>query len=187
MASRTKPDTRDITAAATVAQVPVTRPPLGARATGSWSLGEQLDLAIQVEKTAARIYAALAERFAESSEASAMFARLEQEEHQHALRIEMLGTVLARRPELQFTPVLDVRRMQRALRDGEDVAVLVADRNRRLPLTFARQLAAQLEEKFASVHAEQLTSISEPSLHELFSIFVAQDHEHAALLAGAKR
>ena len=94
--------------------------------------------------------------------------------------------VLTRRPELQWTPVLDVRRMQEALRDAEDVAELVADRSRRLPLPLARQLAAQLEEKFSSVHAEQLTAISEPSLRELFTIFVAQDREHAALLGGSK-
>ena len=158
----------------------------GAEESRPWTLSEQLDLAIRIEKVAARIYAILAERFADSPEAQAMFSGLEQEEHQHALRIEMLGMTLARRPELQGAVALDVEKMQQALRDGEDVALLVSDPGRKMPLTLARQLAAGLEDKFAAVHAEQLTIVSEPSLHELFSIFVAQDREHAALVAGRK-
>jgi rubrerythrin len=150
------------------------------------TLQEQLDLAVQIENVAGRIYAVLAERFADEPEARALFTRLEQEEQQHALRIEMLGTTLARRPELQRQLVLDVEKLQRALKEGEDVARLLAEPRPRIPLDRARRLAAQLEEKFSGVHAEQITSCSEPSLRELFSIFVAQDRGHAALLRGTK-
>jgi rubrerythrin len=149
-----------------------------------WSLREQLDLAIRIENVAAGIYQVLAERFADEPEARALFLRLEQEERQHALRIEMLGMALARRPELEGRRVLDVEQMLKALRDGEDVATALAAPGSRLPLDRARRLAAQLEERFAAVHAEQLASVGEPSLRDLFAIFVAQDRGHAALLRG---
>jgi len=179
----------EVTTGPTIAHLPATGSdlPAGTRGPVRLSLQEQLDLAIRVEKVAAQIYAVLAQRFGDSPEEHAMFSRLEQEELQHALRIEMLGTVLARRPELQFEPVLDVRRMTQALRDGEDVALLVADPTRSMTVSQARRMAAALELKFSSVHAEQLTTVSEPSLHELFSVFVAQDKEHAALLSRSKK
>jgi rubrerythrin len=146
-----------------------------------------LDLAIRVERLAARIYAILAERFADAPEAGEMFRHLEAEEQQHALRIEMLAATLDRRPELDQRLVLDEDAMERALRDGEALATILAGPAPRPPLARARTLAAQLEERFAQVHAHQLTAQSDPELREFFAVFVAQDREHAALLRGRKR
>jgi len=144
----------------------------------------RLALAIRVEQLAARIYAILAERFADSPEACAMFRRLEAEEHEHELRIEMLAGLLARRPELERSLVLDLARMELALADGEAIATVLSSPRPRPPLYRVRRLVAQLEERFASAHADQLTAQGNPELQEFFRVFVAQDREHAALLRG---
>jgi rubrerythrin len=185
--TRTKPTTQDATARARVtrekidqagkAPTVIVRPgsPVG-----------RLALAIRVEQLAGRIYGILAERFADAPEASAMFRRLEAEEHQHELRIEMLATTLARRPELDRALVLDLDRAERALAEGEQLATVLSPPRPRPSLHRARRLAAQLEERFALVHADQLTAQSDPELREFFEVFVDQDQEHAALLRGSE-
>lgn len=146
-----------------------------------------LELAIRVERLAGRLYAILAERFADEPEAHAMFLRLEAEEQQHALRIELLAETVARRPELEVALSLDTERMEDALREGEALAVILAAPRPRPTLQRALRLAAQLEERFARVHADQLTAVTDPTLREFFQVFVAQDREHAELLRGSRR
>jgi rubrerythrin len=144
----------------------------------------RLALAIRVEQLAARIYRILAERFADDAKASAMFGRLAEEERQHELRIEMLAETLVRRPELDRALVLDLDKTERALAEGEALAAVLESPRPRPPLARARRLAAQLEGRFARVHADQLAAQSDPELREFFRVFVAQDREHAALLRG---
>jgi rubrerythrin len=146
------------------------------------SVETQLALAIRVERTAERLYRLLAERFADAPEEHALFLRLAAEEAEHALRLELLGTTLARKPGARLH--LDVERTERALREGEVLATLLAPPHPRPPRAEARRLAARLEERFAQVHAHQLAGQDDPDLREFFRVFVNQDRAHAALLRG---
>jgi len=140
----------------------------------------QLALAIRVERLSARIYALLARRFVDAPEEQSLFLRLEAEENEHALRLELLGGVLARRPGATLR--LDRAQAGRVLRAGESLAATLAEPSVRLPAAKARELAAILEEKFALVHAHQLAQQDDPELVEFFRVFVNQDRAHAALL-----
>jgi rubrerythrin len=183
--TRTKPATQDFPTRARAARARLDR----AGSTKTEIVRQEgpvgrLALAIRVEQLAGRIYGILAERFADAPEASAMFRRLEAEERQHELRIEMLAATLARRPALDRALVLDLDLTERALAEGEELASVLAEPRPRPPLHRARRLAAQLEARFARVHADQLAAQTEPELREFFRVMVAQDREHAALLRG---
>jgi rubrerythrin len=143
---------------------------------------DQFDRAEQLEEVAARIYRALAERFAADPQAQSMFLRLESEELQHALRIRLLRSQYAREQRLFTGVVLELGLADALLAEGQVILRLVASA---APLTLgeARLLMARLEDRFAAVHADALAGLGDPGLRRFFAALAEQDREHRALLA----
>lgn len=133
----------------------------------------------RIELLSARIYGALARLF-EDGDARALFSRLEAEEEQHALRVQLLAAHYRRDPKLPIAagaPELDrcIAEATQALADVE------AGRWPRRLAEVRRRLAV-LEGRLAGAHAELLAAGAPPALRDFFLSLSAQDAEHARLL-----
>lgn len=135
----------------------------------------------RIEVVAAEIYAALAARFAADPEARALFARLEQEELQHAARVRLLAsryrsdrTLIA---GFDGAAALDgcLREAEQALRDARDGA-WGGD------LRAVKRRVAELEERLGTAHAHVVARDGHPGLRAFFEQLALQDDGHLDLL-----
>jgi rubrerythrin len=135
----------------------------------------------RIEAVSAAIYAALAKRFDGDDAARVLFARLEQEELQHAARVRLLAnryradrTLLAR---FEGAPALEA-----CLRDAEQALRQVIHGEWGTDLADAKAHVAELEERLARAHAEVVARAGHPALREFFERLALQDGAHRELL-----
>jgi rubrerythrin len=140
---------------------------------------QKFDLAERAEKLAEDLYRLLAGKFAGDEPVRALFERLAMEEKQHAIRIGMLRKqyVASQVEEVQ----LDVTDLRRYIAEGEAYKVDLAG-GATPSLTDALAAMADLETKFAGVHAQMMLSATDPGLKTFFAQFAAQDKGHAAFI-----
>lgn len=136
----------------------------------------------RIETTAASIYAAIAKRFAEDEPVRTLFARLEQEEIQHASRVRLLASRY-RGDKRILSRVPGVAELEVCLAQAEAALaeVLAGGWGRDLAPIKAR--LAQLEGQLSRAHAQVIAEDGDPSLRDFFRQLALQDDAHAALLA----
>jgi hypothetical protein len=135
----------------------------------------------RVETVAAAIYGSLARQFADDDGARALFARLEQEELQHASRVRLLAsryradTKLMAKPSGATAMIELVQVVEGALAEvnagswGRDLAAV------------ERRLVA-LEGALQRAHAQAIAEDAHPALRDFFRQLSLQDDAHVALL-----
>ena len=144
-----------------------------------------LQLAQRVEALAQEIYTGLAEAFAAEPALSNLFRRLAAEEGQHGMRIRLLERHAGRAPwppELverscaELTAMVlemeGLRRTFSSLPSPPDAAEVLG-------------LLVSMEDRFHSVHAQELARCAVPEVARLFASLAAQDAAHHALLRAA--
>lgn len=140
----------------------------------------QLELAEQVEETAARIYRRLAEQYDADPATRALFQTLASEEDQHAARVKMLRNRFVRGDRATKEIPADIAGAEKAAARAEEAyQELLA--NPPATAWAARQFAQKLETEFADIHAEMLARDCHPDVHRLFTMLAKQDRMHAAL------
>ncbi|HET8723655.1 MAG TPA: ferritin family protein [Anaeromyxobacteraceae bacterium] len=144
-----------------------------------------LQLAERVEVLAQQLYTDLAEAFAAEAELSRLFRRLAAEEEQHGMRIRLLGRHAGRAP---WPPDL----AERSCADLEAMAVETETLRTNIsnlpsPPDAGRvlELLVSMEDRFHSVHAQELARCAVPEVARLFASLAAQDAAHHALLRAA--
>lgn len=146
------------------------------------SAHDKLNVAEQVERTAARLYRLLTETFPPGSEANKVFSTLASEEDQHAARINMLRSRYSRRPGDFEGFELDVEQMSRLLGEGETLITLFSGEGFSVSVDEARRFMIELERNFAGAHAQVMTLSSNPELKSFFETLARQDRMHAQVL-----
>ena len=141
--------------------------------------------AIRIECLAQELYAGLAAAFLHQPYLRELFERLAAEEGQHAMRLRLLERHQGKAPWPQET-------IDRVSADLDAVAAeLIAMQESYRALSHAadarpvlRRLA-EMEERFGSVHAEQLARSAEPDVQKLFAALAEQDARHRELIQNA--
>jgi rubrerythrin len=135
----------------------------------------------RIEAIAAAIYAALAQQFADDAPVRALFARLEQEELQHAARVRLLASRYRADRKLleRFTGVTE---LQEGLRLSEEALseVLAGAWGRDVVEVKARLV--ELESRLGKAHAQAVAREGHPALREFFEQLALQDEAHLELL-----
>jgi rubrerythrin len=144
-------------------------------------LAEVFDKAERLETVAAEIYAALAERFAEDARAAELFRKLAAEEVQHAARVRMLASQYRRKGSAFRAGPPPLAAIDDLLREGGEWLSRLRSKSFRLTLEETWAKLADLEERFAAAHAEQMSSVADPALRAFFEKLAAQDRAHVAL------
>jgi rubrerythrin len=140
------------------------------------------ELAEGLELLAASIYRAAAEAFAWDVEARALFARLAEEEDQHASRVRLLAARYRTDPRLVPAGVADLAELEGLRAEGEAILAAVRAGEWGRDLGRAREKLAALEWRFQKAHAQALARQSNPVLREFFDQLAAQDEAHWKLL-----
>ena len=144
-----------------------------------------LRAAERVETLAQELYSGLAETFAAEPGLAQLFLRLAAEEGQHVMRIRLLhrtGAKSAWPPEV----------VERACADLETMAAEIdAMRGEFARLPSPRDSGSVLErlvsmeDRFHSIHAQELARCAVPEVERLFAALASQDGAHQALLRAA--
>lgn len=138
----------------------------------------------RIEAVAAAIYAEVAKRFAADEKARALFARLEQEELQHASRVRLLASRY--RGDTRILPkVPGVADLESCLSHAEAALADVRAGAWDGDVAETRRRLVQLEGLLSRAHAQTIAKDGDPSLRDFFRQLALQDDAHAALL-GAK-
>jgi rubrerythrin len=144
-----------------------------------------LAAAERMESVAQRMYEDLAIAYAGQPELHQLFRRLAAEEAQHAMRIQLLqrhkgGSAWPREALERFGREVDlVIAEMAAIRRGIGTTFTPDDAT---PLL--RRLAA-MEDRFRSVHAQDLARHAGPEAERLFATLALQDSAHLVLLQAA--
>jgi len=138
----------------------------------------------RLEMVCAEIYRMLASQFRADPAANALFLRLENEEIQHAFRVQKLRSLYSNDSKLRGNVELDVAAIDRLLKDADILKGLFSSPNSSISLAEAKQFMADLEHKFAIAHAESMAAATSPEIRRMFEILSQQDHAHASLLKG---
>jgi rubrerythrin len=144
-----------------------------------------LGAATRIESLAQDLYAGLAETFRHQPYLRELFTQLAAEEGQHAMRIRLLDRHQGKAPWPQET----VERVSADLDAVEEEMVAMTASFRTLSLAadarpVLRRLAS-MEERFGSLHAEELARSSEPDIQKLFAALAQQDGRHRELIQRA--
>ncbi len=144
---------------------------------------EKFHFAEQAERLFADIYGALAKQCEHEPTHHALFSRLEQEEIQHAMRINMLRKRYVAMGRDMKAIKLDIAPLQILLKQGEMLKQRLesGELSGNIPEIVA--IIAELERKFAGVHAEMISETADASLRTFFEKLAAQDRGHASLLS----
>ncbi len=139
----------------------------------------------RVELLAQELYTSLAERFPEDSGLRPLFARLAAEEGQHVMRIRLLE----RHRGLAPWPA-DV--VERSCADLETMAAEIDAMRREFeqlpsPIDADAVLTrlVSMEDRFHSIHAQELARCAAPEVARLFTSLATQDAAHHELLRAA--
>ena len=144
-----------------------------------------LGAATRIESLAQELYSGLATTFQHQPYLRELFTQLAAEEGQHAMRIRLLERHQGKAPWPQETidrvsADLDaVQEQMTAMKESFRMLSLVADARPVL-----RHLAT-LEERFGTIHAEELARSSEPEIQKLFGSLAQQDSRHRELIQKA--
>jgi rubrerythrin len=131
-----------------------------------------------VENLAGDLYLLLAARSAPDD--AAAFRRLEQEEREHANRLQMLGSMYLKDPKAFRGVQLETQTFDAiaaelcAFRDDVEHGTL--------DMRGAVARLVDFEERFAVAHAEVVARNADPGVKTLFAMLASQDREHAKLL-----
>lgn len=141
-----------------------------------------LRAAARVELQAEEFYSAVAETFFHSAALRDTFRRLAAEERQHAMRLRLLERHL---PRLPWSAAETARRTEDLDEMSRAIAGLRKDLHSasgsRDPYAMLRKLA-DMEGRFAGVHAETIAPDADPSVQRLFASMAQQDAEHGRLI-----
>jgi len=142
--------------------------------------GTAIRKAQEVEDIAAAVYIVLAERSAGGPAEAAMFRRLEQEEREHAKRLQMLGSMYLKDPRSFRSVDLEIENIDAIVAEAREFYLAVKRGAFDAATTVARMV--DLEERFAVTHAETVARNADPGVKTLFTMLASQDREHAKLL-----
>jgi rubrerythrin len=143
-------------------------------------ISSTLRRAEEVEEIAADIYHALADRSAAAPAYVALFHRLENEEHEHARRLQMLGSMYIHDPASFRNVRLEIADMDAIV--AETKAFRDAVKRGEFEVGTAMARMVDLEERFAVTHAEEVAREAAPGVKALFTMLASQDREHIRLL-----
>lgn len=135
----------------------------------------------RIEGIAAAIYAALAKQFSADATASALFARLEAEEVQHASRVRLLASRYRSDTRI-LEKVPGVAELEICLAQAETALAEVVAGSWGSDLARVKGRLAQLEAQLAKAHSHVIAEDGHPSLRDFFRQLALQDDGHAALL-----
>ncbi|HZZ83996.1 MAG TPA: hypothetical protein VFE30_05625 [Anaeromyxobacteraceae bacterium] len=144
------------------------------------------EAAAQIEEVCALIYREAARRFAGDEGVRALFARLEEEEEQHAMRVRLLAARYRGDPSRFDLAVMPRLQDLEALAEAAN-AEYAAFRNGEWPAELERVKAhlADLERRFAAMHAQFLAPGADPQVAAFFALLSEQDRAHDRLLSGS--
>ncbi len=145
------------------------------------SVYELFQRALRVEEVSALMYAALAKRF-DDEETSALFARLEAEEWQHASRVELLFAHYRHDPKLLAGMETDIGPLEACIAESEQALAEIQAGQWEHDLAVVKQRLAALEQRLAAAHADLLLRNAHPGLRAFFAQLAEQDEAHARLL-----
>ncbi len=140
-------------------------------------VGTTIRLAQAVEDMAGDLYLVLAQR---DPARAAIFRRLEQEEREHAKRLQMLASMYLKDPKAFRATQLEIPDIEAIVAETKAFKELVERGTIDVPTAVVRLVA--LEERFAVTHAEVVARNADPGVKTLFQMLAAQDREHAKLL-----
>lgn len=144
-----------------------------------------LDVAIEVEEAAGRIYDQLALRFETNQEYGPLFSGLAAEEREHADRVRALRDwAQDNAAEVKEVGTKDLAIL---LTLAEDIEAMLRDDPRRMSLTSALATSFRLEKALSSAHAELVARSLGPQATALFRDLSQDDSAHAALLGEGLR
>jgi hypothetical protein len=135
----------------------------------------------RIEVVSAAIYAALAKQFAGDAAARALFARLEQEELQHAARVRLLASRY-RSDRTLLERFEGAEALGACLRDAEQALSEVLQGAWGDDLVAVKARAAELETRLGQAHAHAVAREGHPALREFFEQLALQDDAHLDLL-----
>jgi rubrerythrin len=144
-----------------------------------------LGAATRIESLAQELYAGLAVTFQHQPYLRELFAQLAAEEGQHAMRIRLLDRHQGKAP----WPSEAIDRISADLDAVEEELTAMKASFRTLsPAADARIVLRRLgvmEERFGSIHAEELARSAAPEVHKLFASLSQQDVRHRELIQKA--
>ena len=143
-------------------------------------VGTTIKLAQAVEDMAGDLYRLLAQRSAGDPPQAAVFRRLEQEEREHAKRLQMLASMYLKDPRSFRGTTLEIPNLEAIV--AETKAFLEQVEKGAVDVPAAAAHLVELEERFAVTHAEVVARNADPGVKTLFQMLAAQDREHAKLL-----
>lgn len=140
--------------------------------------GTTIRKAQEVENIAGDLYLALAACSAPDD--AAVFRRLEQEEREHAKRLQMLGSMYLKDPRAFRDVRLEIQTFDAIV--AELSAFQTDVRRGAFEVREAMTRLVDFEERFAVAHAEVVARNADPGVKALFTMLASQDWEHANLL-----
>ncbi len=142
------------------------------------------ETAERIELLAAEIYRTLAERFGDDAEARTLFARLEEEEIQHANRIRLMAVCYLHDTRLfgkdDFSPL----RLEEIFEEGQRALRSIVRGAWGSDLVSVKLAVADLEAKLSAAHAQILSRSANPAVREFFEKLAEQDEAQHKLLSG---
>jgi rubrerythrin len=148
------------------------------RAVTTWDVFRRAE---RIEALAAAIYGSLAKQFAGDPDARALFARLEQEELQHAARVRLLASRY-RGDKKILENVAGAAEIEACVAVVEKALAEVAAGEWGTDLVEIRRRLVALEGELHEAHAQCMSTGGHPALRDFFRQLALQDDGHAALL-----
>jgi rubrerythrin len=147
---------------------------------------ECFQAAARIETLAQELYTRLASIFDGRPYLRHLFAQLAVEEGQHAMRIALLARHQGRSPWATEA----VARISADLGDmAREIEAMNAEYAKagsaKDPGEVLRRVV-EMERRFGSIHAEELSVSADPEVHKLFSSLAEQDARHRALIESAQ-
>jgi rubrerythrin len=144
-------------------------------------------LAERIELLARDVYAEIASHPGIPPDLRQLMLRLADEEERHAQRIRLLAAS-QRNSQWAFREMRKIGADLRAVATEQEAFLAAArERRGRADLLETVDRLVEMEERFAFVHAEELTATAEASVARLFQALAGQDEWHRALLADARQ
>jgi rubrerythrin len=140
----------------------------------------------RVEMLAAELYESLALSFVETPWLRDLFVALASEERQHAMRIRLLERHQGTTPWLPQALEPLCRDLDAMAAEIEGVRVEFRRPGAVRSPSQVLQRVAEMERRFGSLHAEELSRSASPEVSRLFRSLALQDARHRQLLEQAK-
>jgi rubrerythrin len=148
---------------------------------------EFFKLAERIELLARDLYAELADEPATPPGLRKIFLGLADEEQGHAQRIQLLAGTSRGAAWLDQLNREAGAALAAVTKEMEAFISRLKARRRPDDLVVVLDQLVEMETRFASVHAEELAKLAEPSVAKLFAALAKQDQRHRTLLEEARR